>query len=567
MQDRFAVARALREIGLLLDIKGDNRFRARAYERGARAVEELRDDLAALVASHALTSVAGIGPALASVIEELVTRGQSAQLERLRGELPKGVLELSEIPGLSLKKIQQLSASLGIDSVAALKRACEQAQVEGVPGFGNKTQQKLLDAIERWERREERVLLSSALAEAEALLSHLTQSPAVRRAEIVGSLRRWQESVRDIDILVESDDARAVFAQLSAYPKVIRTVSEEATAATVRLSSGVYVDLHVADAAGFASELLRLTGSAAHVAQLGALAQTEKRPAVTEPARDEAAIYARLGLPYIAPELREARGELTAAQQGRLPSPLIERSDLRGMIHCHTVFSDGKNTVEEMARAAEALGMEYITITDHSPSAHYAGGVTLDRLKRQWDEIARVQETVRVRILRGTESDILADGALDYPDAILEQLDVIIASIHARFKMDEDAMTQRLVRAMRLPFFKIWGHGLGRLVLSRDPVACRVEEVLDAVAQSRAAIEINGDPHRLDLAPEWVQEARKRGIRFVISTDAHSTDGMANLRFGVHAARRGWVQRDEVLNTLDTESFLRAVNPRGRPNC
>lgn len=560
MQDKFAVARALREIGLLLDIKGDNRFRARAYERGARAVEELRDDLETLVASHALTSVTGIGPALASVIEELVTRGQSAQLERLRGELPRGVLELAEVPGLSLKKIQQLSASLGVDSVDALKRACEEARVEGVPGFGKKTQQKLLDAIERWERREERVLLAAALPEAEALLAYLRESPAVRRAEIVGSLRRWQESVRDIDILVESDDARGVFAQLAAYPKVIRTVSEEASAATVRLSSGVYVDLSVASAAAFASELLRLTGSAAHVAQLTALAQTARLP-VTAPAADETAIYARLGLSYIAPELREDRGELAAAQQGRLPSPLIERADLRGMIHCHTVFSDGKNTIEEMARAAEALGMEYITITDHSPSAHYAGGVTLDQLKRQWDEIARVQEQVRVRILRGTESDILADGALDYPDAILEQLDVIIASIHARFKMDADAMTQRLVRAMRQPFFKIWGHGLGRLILNRDPVACRVEEVLDAVAESRAAIEINGDPHRLDLAPEWVQEARKRGIRFVISTDAHSTDGMANLRFGVHAARRGWVQRDEVLNTLDAESFLRAVKP------
>ena len=561
MQDKFAVARALREIGLLLDIKGDNRFRARAYERGARAVEELRDDLEALVASHALTSVAGIGPALAAVIEELVTRGQSAQLERLRGELPKGVLELAEVPGLSLKKIQQLSASLGIDSVAALKRACEEARVEGVPGFGKKTQQKLLDAIERWERREERVLLAAALPEAEALLAHLRESPAVRRAETVGSLRRWQESVRDIDILVESDDPRGVFAQLAKYPKVIRTVSEETAAATVRLSSGVYVDLSVAGAAAFPSELLRLTGSATHVAQLAALAQTAGQPPVTAPAVDETAIYARLGLPYIAPELREDRGELAAARQGRLPSPLIERADLRGMIHCHTVFSDGKNTIEEMARAAEALGMEYITITDHSPSAHYAGGVTTDQLKRQWEEIARVQEQVRVRILRGTESDILADGALDYPDAILEQLDVIIASIHARFKMDEDAMTQRLVRAMRQPFFKIWGHGLGRLIQNRDPVACRVEEVLDAVAESRAAIEINGDPHRLDLAPEWVQEARKRGIRFVISTDAHSTDGMANLRFGVHAARRGWVQRDEVLNTLDATSFLRAVKP------
>jgi DNA polymerase (family 10) len=231
------------------------------------------------------------------------------------------------------------------------------------------------------------------------------------------------------------------------------------------------------------------------------------------------------------------------------------------MVHCHTTWSDGKNSILEMARAAEAMGMEYLTITDHSPTAHYAGGLPLDRLQRQWDELAKVQERVRIRLLRGTESDILADGALDYPPTILERFDVIIASIHSRLKMDEEAMTRRLVGAMRQPVFKIWGHALGRLILSRDPIACRVEEVLDAVAESRAAIEINGDPYRLDLAPEWVRLARRRGIRFVISSDAHSIRGLQNIRYGVQAARRGWLRRGEVLNALDAESFLRAVRP------
>jgi DNA polymerase (family 10) len=312
----------------------------------------------------------------------------------------------------------------------------------------------------------------------------------------------------------------------------------------------------------FAAALVRLTGSPEHVARLEVIAR-DKNVSLDAPAADEREVYARLGLAYVAPELREDRGEIEAARDGTVPEDLVTLADIRGMTHCHTVYSDGKATIEEMARAAEAMGMEYLTITDHSPSAYYAGGVTLDRLARQWDEIARVQELVKVRLLRGTESDILEDGALDYPDTILEKLDVVIASIHSRMKMDEAAMTARLVRAMRQPVFKIWGHALGRLILRRDPFACRLDEVLDAVAESRAAIEVNGDPYRLDLAPEHIQAARARGIRFVISTDAHSTAALGNLRFGVHTARRGWLRRSEVLNTLGADEFVRAVRPAG----
>jgi DNA polymerase (family 10) len=231
------------------------------------------------------------------------------------------------------------------------------------------------------------------------------------------------------------------------------------------------------------------------------------------------------------------------------------------MIHCHTVYSDGRNTIEEMARGAEELGMEYLTITDHSPLASYAGGLQVDRLRRQWDEIARVQANVRVKLLRGTESDILADGALDYPDAVLDELDVIIASIHNRYRMDADQMTRRLVRTMRLPRFKVWGHALGRYVLRRPPIACRVEEVLDAAAESQVAIEINGNPHRLDLEPRWILEARERGLRFVVSTDAHSIAEMRNLRYGIDMARKGWLTKDDVLNTRDADAFRAAVRP------
>jgi DNA polymerase (family 10) len=283
--------------------------------------------------------------------------------------------------------------------------------------------------------------------------------------------------------------------------------------------------------------------------------------ALEPPAADERELYARLQLAWVAPELREDSGEIEAAADGSLPGDLVELGDIRGMTHCHSTYSDGRNSIEEMVREAEAMGMQFITITDHSPSAYYAGGVAMDALRRQWDEIARVQETTTVRILRGTESDILEDGALDYPDAVLEKFDVIIASIHSRMKMDEATMTKRLVNAMRQPVFKIWGHALGRLVMRREPFACRVEEVLDAVAESRAAIEINGDPHRLDLAPEHAQAARARGIKFVVSTDAHSTGNLQYLRFGVHTARRGWIRRGEVLNALPVDEFLAAVKP------
>lgn len=558
--DKLAVIRLLHELGMMLKLKGENRFRAKAYEMGARAVEEMREDLGTVIAEDRLTELPGIGPALAHVIIEIWNSGRSTQLEHLRQELPGGVLELSEVPGLSLKKIQALWQALGIDSIATLRQAIDEGKLTSVKGFGVKTQQRLRQGIDRFERRDARVQIASAMDAAEPLSAYLAQHPAAQKVTPAGSLRRFCETVSDIDFVVATSDPDAVIEHLIAYPRVARVVARQPAEVTVRLSDGVYVDLHVVAPRGFAPALLRHTGSFAHLKRLEEIA-LEKKASLSAPAEEEAEIYARLGLPYIPPELREDRGEIEAARFGSLPDDLITIGDIRGMVHCHTVYSDGKNSIEEMARAAQALGMRYLTITDHSPSAHYAGGVTLDRLKRQWDEIARVQESVDVRILRGTESDILADGALDYPPQILEQLDIIIASIHSRLKMDEETMTRRLVAAMRQPVFKIWGHALGRLILRRDPIACHVEEVLDAVAESRAAIEINGDPHRLDLAPEWVQRARARGIRFVISTDAHSINGFSNLAFGVHTARRGWLRRGEVLNTLGAEEFLRVVRP------
>jgi DNA polymerase (family 10) len=264
---------------------------------------------------------------------------------------------------------------------------------------------------------------------------------------------------------------------------------------------------------------------------------------------------------YIPPELRENKGEIEAAFKGKLPEDLVRLEDIQGMVHCHSTYSDGAHTIEQMARAAETMGMKYLTITDHSPTAFYAGGVDLDKLKRQWDEIDAVQGTVNVKLLKGTESDILANGSLDYPDSVLEKFDVIVASIHSRYKMDSEKMTRRIVTAMRQPVFKIWGHALGRLIQRRPPFECDIEKILDTIAESRAAIEINGDPYRLDMEPRWVREARKRKIRFVISVDAHSTGALNNVKYGVGIARRAWVKRGEVLNTLGTKAFVNAVRP------
>jgi DNA polymerase (family 10) len=383
----------------------------------------------------------------------------------------------------------------------------------------------------------------------------------VTRAEVAGSVRRAVETVNNLDLVAASRTPARVLDHFAAYPLAVSLLERDGDFAAVRLAGGLNARLRVAPARAFVATLFLATGSERHLAKLQSVYGARLKEALTEPAESEAEIYERLGLPEIAPEQREDEGEVEAAAAGSLPQDLVTVEDIQGLVHCHTVYSDGKHTVEQMARAAERMGMKYITITDHSPAAYYAGGLKLDRLHRQWADIASTQERVGVKLLRGTESDILADGSLDYADEVLKQLDVVIASIHNRHRMNADQMTSRLVKAMRQPVFKVWGHALGRYVLTRPPFACHMDEVLDTVAGSRAAVEINGDPHRLDMEPRWVRAARARGIRFVISTDAHSTGQLRNVRYGVAMARRGWVRRGEVLNTLPAERFQREVRP------
>jgi DNA polymerase (family 10) len=392
--------------------------------------------------------------------------------------------------------------------------------------------------------------------------------------DVAGSVRRWKETVSTIRVVAgAARNPSDLIEHFLRLPLIVSVEDQTSSSCAVRIVDGVRVSFSAVLASQYVVALHHETGAKDYVEKMQSVATkkgfdlTERDLRRVKPraknlvVKSEAEIFSQLGMQYIPPELREDEGEIELALAGKLPQDLITVADIRGMTHCHTTYSDGRNTIAEMALAAEAMGMQYITITDHSPTAFYAGGVKLDQLKRQWDEIDRVQETVKVKLLRGTESDILQNGSLDYPDRVLERFDVIIASIHNRYKLDEAGMTRRLLAAMKNPFFKIWGHPLGRLVQRRPPIACRVEEVLDAIAESRAAIEVNGDPHRLDMEPRWLKEARKRGIKFVISTDAHSISDLQNLPFGIGIARRGGVRRKEVLNALSVTEFRKRVLP------
>jgi DNA polymerase (family 10) len=573
VSDPASIALALEEIATLLQLSGEA-YKARAYTRGAMIVAALGADLGGLVREEQLTAVDGIGRSLSRQITELWNTGGSSLLTRLRETFPEGSAELANLPGVTPPRMKVLREALGVHTVEALRNACLNQRVRTLRGFGEKTERRLLEAIEARAHAPDapkdraRMVLADALHLTSRLERQLVGHGCVSALRLAGAARRGEEVVAQVDLVAVDPRNPALYEQLARSMLLVRIDRERGTAAT---PEGVPVGLQFAETAFAGSTLLTATGSDEHLSALMARARErgmsldasglwtasgERSNAST----DEAAIYRTLELDYVPPELRGTTW-LPAAGSGALDG-LIDRNDVRGMVHCHTLYSDGKNSIEDMARAAEALGMDYITITDHSPSAHYAGGVDLERLARQWDEIAEVQERVKIRVLRGTESDILIDGALDYPDAILERFDVIIASIHSRFKLDRTAMTERLVRAMGLPIFKIWGHALGRLLLQRDPIDCDVDAVLSALAGAPGAIELNGDPYRMDLPPDWIPAARALHIPFVVSVDAHSTAGFGALKYAVQMARCGGLQRTEVLNTSSADAFVARVRPR-----
>jgi DNA polymerase (family X) len=574
MADKIAVARALRELGMLLEVKGENPFKVRAYENGARALEELPGNLDEVIAAGTLTEIPGIGKALAQKIEELARTGRLPLLDEVRAGLPAGVGEMLRIPDLGPKKLAALLAALEVGSVAELEAACRAGRVRELKGFGERSERKILEGIERLKTASTRVLLSDARAVGEAIVRHLEASGAAERLALAGSCRRWKETVGDLDVVAASVHPDRLSDALAAFPGVEQVVARGDTKTTVRLEGGLSVDLRIVPPAEYASLLHHMTGSKEHNVRLRGLAR-EKGFTLSEwglerleggrkvPVKVESDVYRALGMQPVPPELRQDTGEIEAALAGELPADLVTLEDVKGMVHAHTTWSDGRASVEEMARAAEAMGMGYLTITDHSRSAAYAGGLDEARLRAQWDEIDAVQEKVRIRLLKGTEADILDTGGLDWPDSVLEKLDVVVASVHSRMKMDADRMTLRILRMLELPVMKIWGHPTGRLLLERDPYGLDMERVLDAAARSKVAIEVNGDPHRLDFDARHLRMARERGIPVVLSTDAHSVAGLQNLPYAVMTARRGWISRGEVLNALPAKKFAERVRPAG----
>jgi len=551
------IAAQLREIAVYFDLDGD-RHRAIAYDRAARSVEAAKG-LSRLLDEGRLEELPGIGPSIARTIGDLARRGSSAILETLRAKWPTVIVELAQLPSIGVqkaRKIHQALAPADLDAVAAAARA---GQIRDIPGFGKLSEQKILKSIEERRTHGTRSIHIDAEQHANSLGHFLRAHDSTTRVEVAGQVRRWCEIVDHITFAIETARRDELIARLESYG-LITSVDRSAEVIAARLADGMRCDIHLATRAHFGWALICATGSEEHVAMLRARAEARGVVLSAIDAPEELDVYKMLGLPYLPPEVRDGTDELSAADGGDDFTDLVTLADVTTAFHCHTTYSDGKDSIEEMARAASDLGMQAITITDHSAAASYAGGLTADQLRAQHAEIAGLGN-LPARILRGTEADILADGSIDVPADILPELELVIASVHQRFKADEDAMTQRLVTVMRQPFFKIWGHALGRLVLRRDPIPVRLDEVFDAISESRAAIEINGDPYRLDLDPINARKAAARGIPFVLSSDAHSVRGIQAVRWAVAMARRARIRKRQVLNALPPEQLAEAIRP------
>jgi DNA polymerase (family X) len=554
------IAALLRELAIYYELDQD-RHRAFAYERAAKAVEAA-NGLHRLVEERRLEELPGIGPSIARVIAELAHHGTVAVLERQREKWPPIVIELAQLPKvgvLKARKIYQAFAPANLDAVAAM---CKAGALRELPGFGKISEQRILQAIEDRRKQGARVLLVDAEDHAASLAHHLRGDPAVAAAVVCGPIRRSCEVIDHLAYAISSEQRDAVIDRLAAFALITSIDRGDDRASVVGyLAGGLRAEVHIATREKFGWAQIVATGSSEHVALLERRAAERGMSLEVLRAEDEPAVYRALGMPWIPPELRDGTDEVAAAIAGDDFADLITLDDITTAFHCHTTYSDGKGTIAEMAHAAAELGFGAITITDHSAAATYANGLDLTQLRAQHAEIAALADP-EVRILHGTEADILSDGAIDVPGELISELDVIIASVHQRHHLGQDDMTARLIAAMRQPFFKIWGHALGRLVLRRDPIDVRIDDVLDAIAESSAAIEINGDPYRLDLDPVNARKAAQRGIKFVLSCDAHSTRALGAVRFAVAMARRARIRKRDVLNALPPEELAAAIRPR-----
>ncbi len=563
----------LRESALLMELKGENPFRCRAYENGARALEAIEGDPAEWLATGALDGVKGIGKGLTEQIEEFVSTGTLSTYEELKREIPAGLLDVARIPGLGPKKVKVLWEKLGVDTLEKLEAAAREGKIAELAGFGAKSAEKILAGIEQRRKFSERHRADVAREAADSILATLKKLKSVRRIEVAGSMRRRRETVKDLDFVVDGSDADAIMKAFTEMPGIERVVNHGETKSSVLMKSGIPADLRVVASDEFAAALNYFTGSKEHNTHLRGRAK-KMGMKLNEyglyrdgdekfiPCRDESDIYKALGLAYIEPELREDGGEIEAAENGTLPT-LITESDMRGMLHCHSTYSDGHSTLTEMAEATRKLGYEYFGICDHSRSAAYARGLSMEQVLRQHEEIEKLNASQKkFVILKGIESDILAGGELDYPDDFLEKFDFVVASVHSRFQMSREEMTERICRAIAHPATNILGHPTGRLLLEREPYQLDMERVLESAAKHGVAMEINASPWRLDLDWRVLRQAKKLGCRFAINPDAHHVSGLAEVSYGIGIARKGWLGAEDVINTMKLEDFRRWLKKR-----
>lgn len=569
--DKRRVADILGEIALYLELKGENLFKIRAYENGARIIQALDEDLEVLVREKRLGTIKGIGKALEEKITELVTTGNLEYYNKLKAEFPASLFELFKIPGLGAKKIRLLYETLGIETIGELEYACKENRLLELPGFGQKTQENILKGISLVRTASGRYLLHEAEDMALGVFNGLKECPEVNSLSIAGSLRRKKEIIKDIDILAASDQAERVMDCFVALPDVADIIGRGPTKASVRLQKGIAVDLRVVSPEQYPYALHHFTGSKEHNTKMRHTAKSlglkmneyglfREVDGSRIPCSNEEELFKALGMAYIPPELREDTGEIEAAMENRLPD-LVERDDLKGIFHIHTCYSDGINSIKELAEEARRQGYQYIGIADHSRSAYYAGGLSEDDVIRQHEEIDALNEQYEdFHIFKGIESDILPDGSLDYPDEFLRGFDYVIISVHSQFRMDRESMTRRILKAMDHPAATMLGHPSGRLLLSRDPYEADMEQILAKAAERGTVLEINANPHRLDLDWRWIKRAKEIGVKLMINPDAHSIETISHTQYGLAIARKGWCEKEDILNCLGTEDMTAFLN-------
>jgi DNA polymerase (family 10) len=577
--DKGQVAEILVNIATLLELKGENPFKARAYQNAARMIEALSEPLDKVVAGARLGDIKGIGEALQQKITELVTTGRLQYYEDLKAATPPGLVAMLDIPGLGPKKIKALHDEMGIESVEQLEQACKDARLASLKGFGEKTQTNILEGINRRRSYASRHLISDALPRAEAMLEALRSHPDVVRCSAAGSLRRHREVIGDIDLLASSKQPAKVIEYFTSQPGIMKVLAKGETKASVLLDGGIQSDLRVVSDAEYSSALMYFTGSKEHnivlrqraidwglrLNEYGLFRSKEETrdPKLLVKCRTEEEIFEKLGLHYIPPEMREDMGEIALAEKGPLPR-LIEWTDLKGSLHNHSTWSDGHQRPEEIAKAMRELGLAYWGITDHSKSSFQANGLDAARVRQQLKDVATINATLAkegtdFRLLTGTEVDILKDGKLDFPDDLLAELDVVIASIHSSFSQTEAETTQRLIGAAQNPYVHILGHLTGRLLLEREPYKVDQRAVIDACAETGTWIELNAHPMRFDMDWRLWPYAKSKGVKCVINCDAHRFEHVGFLRLGAGIARKGWLTREDVVNTLPLRALLKEL--------